>query len=42
MSIQVALAAEYVAKVKKLPEFRAIDPKNLQTMKDLKLNSSIV
>ena len=37
MSIQAALAVEYVDRVKKLPEPRAIDPANSQTMKDLKL-----
>ena len=37
MSIQAALAAEYVDRVKKLPESRAIDPANSQTMKDLNL-----
>ena len=37
MSIQAALASEYVDKVKKLPESRAIKPDSFKTMKDLKL-----
>ena len=37
MSVQARLAAEYVNKVKKLPESRAIDPATSKTMKDLKL-----
>ena len=37
MSIQAHLAAEYVDKVKKLAESRAIDPATSKTMKDLKL-----
>ena len=37
MSIQARLAAEYVDKVKKLPESRAIVPATSKTMKDLKL-----
>ena len=35
--MQARLAAEYVEKVKKLPESRAIDPATSKTMKDLKL-----
>ena len=37
MSIQARLAAEYVDKVRKLPESRAIDPATSKTRKDLKL-----
>ena len=37
MSIQARLAAEYVNKIKKLLESRAIDPATSKTMKDLKL-----
>ena len=37
MSVQAALASEYVKKVKKIPESRAINPDTLKTMKELKL-----
>ena len=37
MSIQESLTAEYVEKVKKLQESKAIDPQNCKTMKDSKL-----
>ena len=37
MSVQAHLVAEYVDKVKKLPESRAIVPDTSKTMKDLKL-----
>ena len=37
MSVQAHLVAEYVDKVKKSPESRAIHPATSKTMKDLKL-----
>ena len=37
MSVQASLALEYVERVKKIPESRAINPDTLKTLKDLKL-----
>ena len=37
MSVQVKIVSEYVERVKKIPESRAINPKTSKMLKDLKL-----
>ena len=37
MSVQASLASEYVKRVKKIPESRAINPETWKTLKNLKL-----